>query len=218
MRTHTTSPSQPLDQILGVGCDVVHLPTLRRQVNSAVGPRFLANTFTDVELTRCAGDPRRLAQHWAGKEAVAKAIGSGAGVLVLRQIELHADNAHHKDEYDEVIDADDLSLRERALSGVAAGLMQSGWTVRAAGQLTWPHQAHRWAWTLSIADSTDYVLAVAIASLSAALSPRPDDPQAVEFAQPTPSPHDCPEGVAGDHPTDTERRGGADGTPQRHRD
>jgi phosphopantetheinyl transferase (holo-ACP synthase) len=88
--TTTACPEPSTGRILGVGCDLVHLPTLRRQLSSPIGARFLSNTFTPEELTHCAGDPHQLAQHWAGKEAIAKAIGNGADTLTPRQIELHA--------------------------------------------------------------------------------------------------------------------------------
>jgi phosphopantetheinyl transferase (holo-ACP synthase) len=169
--THVAGLSHFPGQIVGVGCDVVHLPTMRRQVTSDVGPRFLANTFTDFELSRCAGDPRRLAQYWAGKEAVAKAIGSGAENIGLRQIELQAVDIPHSDQddvtRDGVMDVGALGSSARAGTGGDSEHLRSRWVVRAPGHEPWPGQAHEWSWLLSVSGGNDYVFAVAIASRSA---------------------------------------------------
>jgi len=135
--------AQPRERILGLGCDVVHIPTMQRQIASAIGSRFLANILTPEEIARCQGEPQRLAQHWAGKEAIAKAVGSGWDAFSPRQIALHL----------------------RCEDSVMASVNNAPWGVRAADSTPWPNDAHLWLWSLSITSHPDYALAVALASL-----------------------------------------------------
>lgn len=64
-----------------VGVDVVDMEVLGRQLRLA-GDRLAARLFTASERDFCAGDADRLASTLAGKEAVAKVLGTGlrAGV------------------------------------------------------------------------------------------------------------------------------------------
>lgn len=64
-----------------LGVDLVDVSALERQLRVA-GQRLAARWFTLTERNFCAGDGDRLASTLAGKEAVAKALGTGmrAGV------------------------------------------------------------------------------------------------------------------------------------------
>jgi holo-[acyl-carrier protein] synthase len=52
------------------------------------GERFLRRFFTPAERLHCADQPQRLAARLAGKEAVAKALGSGIGDVRWVDIEI----------------------------------------------------------------------------------------------------------------------------------
>jgi len=57
-----------------------------------LGERFLNRFFTAGERTDCEDKPHRLAARLAGKEAVAKALGTGIGDVSWREIEIRVDN------------------------------------------------------------------------------------------------------------------------------
>lgn len=59
-----------------VGVDVVDMNVLARQLQRA-GDRLAARLYTSAERRYCAGEIDRLATTLAGKEAVAKALGTG---------------------------------------------------------------------------------------------------------------------------------------------
>lgn len=52
------------------------------------GERFLNRFFTAGERADCQDQPHRLAARLAGKEAVAKALGTGIGAVGWRDIEI----------------------------------------------------------------------------------------------------------------------------------
>lgn len=52
------------------------------------GERFLNRFFTPGERADCEDQPHRLAARLAGKEAVAKALGTGIGVVSWQEIEI----------------------------------------------------------------------------------------------------------------------------------
>ena len=52
------------------------------------GERFLKRFFTPGEREDCEDSPMRLAARLAGKEAVAKALGTGIGAVSWREIEI----------------------------------------------------------------------------------------------------------------------------------
>lgn len=71
-----------------IGVDVIDIPTLARQLER-VGDRLAQRWFTEAELTFGAGDCDRLAATLAGKEAVAKVLGTGIrGVVRWTTIEI----------------------------------------------------------------------------------------------------------------------------------
>jgi holo-[acyl-carrier protein] synthase len=53
-----------------------------------LGERFLDRFFTPGERADCEDKPHRLAARFAGKEAVAKALGTGIGDVGWREIEI----------------------------------------------------------------------------------------------------------------------------------
>ena len=60
------------------------------------GERFLKRFFTPGEREDCADKPQRLAARFAGKEAVAKALGTGIGDVSWREIEIRTDGARRR--------------------------------------------------------------------------------------------------------------------------
>lgn len=73
--------------IIKQGIDIVEIQRVRNAITRH-GNRFLARVFTPVELEDCCGSVSSLAVRFAGKEAVAKAIGTGIGVVSWRDIEI----------------------------------------------------------------------------------------------------------------------------------
>ncbi len=66
--------------MLGLGVDVVSVARWRRLLRS-YGDRVAGRVFATEELAQCRGPhaPEQLAARWAGKEAVAKALGCRPG-------------------------------------------------------------------------------------------------------------------------------------------
>ena len=56
------------------------------------GERFLARVYSPAELQACGDRAESLAARWAGKEAVAKALGTGIGAVAFREIEILQDD------------------------------------------------------------------------------------------------------------------------------
>lgn len=60
------------------------------------GERFLRRFFTPGERLDCEDEPHRLAARLAGKEAVAKALGTGIGPVSWLEIEIRTDGPHRR--------------------------------------------------------------------------------------------------------------------------
>lgn len=74
--------------MIRVGVDQVLIPRLERSL-ARWGPRFLERVFTERELRDCGTRSQSLAARFAGKEAVAKALGTGMmGGVSWREIEI----------------------------------------------------------------------------------------------------------------------------------
>jgi holo-[acyl-carrier protein] synthase len=73
--------------ILRTGIDLVEIERLSR-LRPEIRQRFLERVFTPLELTDAAHSDASLAGRFAVKEAVAKAMGTGIGILGWRQIEV----------------------------------------------------------------------------------------------------------------------------------
>lgn len=61
-----------------------------------LGERFLKRFFTSGEREDCEDQPHRLAARLAGKEAVAKALGTGIGDVRWVEIEIRCNNPRNR--------------------------------------------------------------------------------------------------------------------------
>ena len=73
-----------------VGIDMLAIPRLRR-VLEKYGARFLRRVYTPEEVAFCRGRVAELAARFAAKEAVMKALGTGARGVAWREIEVLPD-------------------------------------------------------------------------------------------------------------------------------
>jgi holo-[acyl-carrier protein] synthase len=69
------------------GVDLIEIERVREAIERH-GERFLNRVFTRIELTEAENDPASLAARFAAKEAVAKALGTGIGVVCWQEIEI----------------------------------------------------------------------------------------------------------------------------------
>ncbi len=80
--------------VLGIGTDIVENGRFAKAIERH-GQRFLQRVFTPAEIEYCTGSKglkmESLAARFAGKEAVAKAFGTGIGQLAWTDIEITAD-------------------------------------------------------------------------------------------------------------------------------
>jgi holo-[acyl-carrier protein] synthase len=72
---------------VAVGVDVIEVARVAA-VMQRHPERFLTRHFTERERAECARMPHRLAARWAGKEAAAKALGTGIGPVGWHEIEI----------------------------------------------------------------------------------------------------------------------------------
>jgi holo-[acyl-carrier protein] synthase len=73
--------------VLKTGIDLVEIRRLV-ELRPEIRQRFLERVFTPLELEQAGKAPASLAGRFAVKEAVAKALGTGIGVLGWRNIEV----------------------------------------------------------------------------------------------------------------------------------
>jgi holo-[acyl-carrier protein] synthase len=73
--------------VLRTGVDLIEVARLEAAVTRH-GQRFLDRVFTPQEQADSGGRAQSLAARFAAKEAVAKALGSGIGVISWRDIEI----------------------------------------------------------------------------------------------------------------------------------
>lgn len=73
-----------------VGIDIIELERVRRTLKRH-GQRFLARVYTPLEIAFCRGRVSELAARFAAKEAVMKALGTGARGVAWREIEVLPD-------------------------------------------------------------------------------------------------------------------------------
>ncbi len=69
------------------GIDLIEIDRVIRAIDRH-GDRFLTRVFTPQELAELQGNPASLAGRFAAKEAVAKALGTGIGVVAWQEIEI----------------------------------------------------------------------------------------------------------------------------------
>lgn len=81
-----------MNKTLSVGTDLVEI-TRVAAVLQRHPVRFLTRHFTPAEQAECAGAAARLAARWAGKEAAAKALGTGVGPVGWHELEITCDGA-----------------------------------------------------------------------------------------------------------------------------
>ncbi len=73
-----------------VGIDMIAIPRVRAVIERH-GSRFLRRVYTPEEVAFCRGRVAELAARFAAKEAVMKALGTGARGVAWREIEVLAD-------------------------------------------------------------------------------------------------------------------------------
>jgi holo-[acyl-carrier protein] synthase len=78
--------------MLRCGIDMIEISRVEDGI-ARFGERFLNRFFTPGERADCNDQPHRLAARLAGKEAVAKALGTGIGVVGWRDIEIRANGS-----------------------------------------------------------------------------------------------------------------------------
>jgi len=81
---------------LSTGVDLVDIARIRAAIERH-GAKFIARIFTEAEQRECGGRFASLAARFAAKEATAKALGCGIGVVSWLDIEVRGDenNAPH---------------------------------------------------------------------------------------------------------------------------
>ena len=73
-----------------VGIDIIEIARIKKAI-AHWGENFLHRVYTELELRLCRKKPSRLAGRFAGKEAVMKALGTGAKGISWREIEIRAE-------------------------------------------------------------------------------------------------------------------------------
>ena len=71
------------------GIDAIE-PARIAELTARWGERFLGRVFTPAERAICRDRPTSLAARYAAKEAVAKVLGTGIGLVAWREIEILA--------------------------------------------------------------------------------------------------------------------------------
>jgi holo-[acyl-carrier protein] synthase len=72
---------------LATGVDLVEIDRIRSVIEGH-GARFLQRVFTPQELAEVSDNYASLAARFAAKEAVAKALGTGIGLVAWKEIEI----------------------------------------------------------------------------------------------------------------------------------
>lgn len=75
-----------------IGVDIIEISRIQEAIERW-GERFLRRTYTELELRRCRKKPGLLAARFAGKEAVMKALGTGARGISWKEIEIVAERS-----------------------------------------------------------------------------------------------------------------------------
>ena len=70
-----------------VGVDIIEIKRIERAL-AKFGPRFLRRVYTELEAAFCRGRTSELAARFAAKEAVMKALGTGARGVAWHEIEV----------------------------------------------------------------------------------------------------------------------------------
>jgi holo-[acyl-carrier protein] synthase len=78
---------QNLPPTSAVGVDIIEIERIERALAN-FGERFLRRVYTALEVAFCRGRSSELAARFAAKEAVMKALGTGARGIAWREIEV----------------------------------------------------------------------------------------------------------------------------------
>jgi holo-[acyl-carrier protein] synthase len=70
-----------------IGTDIIEVTRIGKALDRW-GERFLRRVYTETEIKLCKNRPEKLASRFAGKEAVMKALGTGARCVAWREIEI----------------------------------------------------------------------------------------------------------------------------------
>jgi len=73
-----------------IGVDIIEIARIEKAI-ACWGERFLRRVYTDSELRLCGDSPSSLAGHFAGKEAVIKALGGRSKGFSWKEIEILSD-------------------------------------------------------------------------------------------------------------------------------
>jgi holo-[acyl-carrier protein] synthase len=73
---------------IALGVDLIEVERVA-QAHARHPRRFLSRHFTVAEQAECAGNVTRLAARWAAKEAAAKALGTGIGLIGWHEVEIN---------------------------------------------------------------------------------------------------------------------------------
>ena len=73
--------------ILKTGIDLIEIPRVEKALER-YGERFLKRVFTEAEIFESRARADGLAIRFAGKEAAAKALGTGIGIVGWRDVEV----------------------------------------------------------------------------------------------------------------------------------
>lgn len=117
---------------IATGVDLIEIERIQEAVDH-YGDRFLERVYTATELVEARGSPASLAARFAAKEAVAKALGTGIGLLTWQEVEILSN-----------------SLRQPVL-------LLHGNAAQHAHELGFTH------WSISLSHSQYYAIAVATA-------------------------------------------------------
>lgn len=83
--------SMPEFRAITCGVDIVEIARIERSITS-LGKAFLSRVYTEEEIALCQGNISRFAGHFAGKEAVVKALGTGFRGIECREIAFARDD------------------------------------------------------------------------------------------------------------------------------
>lgn len=89
-RTSPLWPGVTLGPIV-CGIDMVELARIERSLHLG-GEAFMARVYTTAEQSLCEGQLPRLAAHFAGKEAIVKALGTGFRGIGYQEVALGRDD------------------------------------------------------------------------------------------------------------------------------
>ncbi|MEO8456207.1 MAG: holo-ACP synthase [Chloroflexota bacterium] len=76
-----------MSTVSAVGVDIIEIDRIQATL-AQYGDRFLGRVYTKLEVAACRGRVNELAVRFAAKEAVMKALGTGARGVAWREIEV----------------------------------------------------------------------------------------------------------------------------------